>query len=162
MQFCIQFHLILFTLRFDQYSLRHCEKRTVSGFISQQLNEYWLDRKVETRRWKIMQNCIFYIYIILWYNQNSNAQLEPKCWVRGNEALLYGESGQKSAGLCPVWATTPPIHTGLGSWPGLGLNPSQPQVNALTACGLPRPIAYSRYGWRNSVRDVTHLGGCIS
>ena len=72
MQFCILCHLLFSTLQSDQYSLRHSEKRPIFCVISQQLNQYWPDRNVENRRWKSMQNWIFYVYIILWYNQNSN------------------------------------------------------------------------------------------
>ena len=52
-----------------------------SGRFSQWLNEYWLNRKVANSRWKSMQNFIFYVYIILWYDQNSITELQPNFWV---------------------------------------------------------------------------------
>ena len=66
-------YLLFSTLWSIQYLLHHWKKRTIIGVISQQLNEYRLDLKVENRRWKSMQNWNLYIYIILWYDQNWNA-----------------------------------------------------------------------------------------
>jgi len=65
MQVCMLFHPPVSTLWSYQYSLCYGETCAIFGATSQQLNEYWLDRKVETSGWKSMQNYIFYIYIIL-------------------------------------------------------------------------------------------------
>jgi hypothetical protein len=35
-------------------------------------SEYWSHGILENGRWKIIQHCIIYICIILWYDQNSN------------------------------------------------------------------------------------------
>jgi len=45
-----------------------------NGALSQQLNKYCSDCKLENGGWKSIQNCMMYIYIILWDDQNSNTQ----------------------------------------------------------------------------------------
>jgi len=115
-------HLLFSTLRSDPYSLSCCDILPTVGQFNQWHNKYWSDRKVENSSWKSMQNCILYIYIKLWYDQNSNAQLEPKFWVRENEAPLYVEPGKETACLYPVRVTTQPKQTGSGFWTGLELN----------------------------------------
>ena len=52
--------------------------RWKSTLIWQALNEYQLDLNFESGRWKIGLNCTLYVYIMSWYNQNSNTSLEPK------------------------------------------------------------------------------------
>jgi len=154
------FHLLFCSLWSNEYSLHDCEKRAIFGVISQQLKEYWLDRQVENRRWKSLQNCIFYVYIILWYDQNSNTKLEPKCWVRGNEDLLYVEPGQRTAGLCPVRVTNLARQSGSGFWPGLEPNQTKPQVKTWTAGGLPWPVANTSYKTKNHWLSVeVHFNG---
>jgi len=109
------FHLQFSTLQSDQYSSCHCKKCPMFGVISQQPNEYWSDYKVENRTWKSMQNCMYYIYIILWYNQNSNTQLEPKFRVGeivepakkppvGCGSVFWcGKTHCNSSSLVPTW-----------------------------------------------------------
>ena len=62
-----------------------------------------------------------------------------------NEALLYKEPGQKTAGLCPVRVTTPPRQSGSGFWQGPKPNRTEQPVITRTAGGLPGPIANTRY-----------------
>jgi len=63
------------------------------------------------------------------------------CQVRENEALLYVEPCQKTAGLCRVQVTSPPRHSGSGFWPGLEPNQTEPLVETWTAGRLPGPLA---------------------
>ena len=46
--------------------------RWKSTLIWQPLNEYQLDLNSECGRWKIGLNCTIYVYIMSWYDQNSN------------------------------------------------------------------------------------------
>jgi len=135
------FHLPFSTLRSDQYSLSCCEITLKISRVLQWQNEYWLDHKVENRRWNSMQNCIVYTYIIMWYDRNSNTYLEPKVWIRKNEAVLYVEPNQTTASLCQVWVTTPPRQCELGIWTGLEPNATISLVQTQTADGLPWPVA---------------------
>jgi len=81
MKFCMLFHLLFSTLRSNQYSLSCSKIMPKIGHHSQWHNQYWLDRKVENCRSKSMQKFMFYLYIILWYDQNSNTWLESTFWV---------------------------------------------------------------------------------
>jgi len=49
------------------------EFRSKSLLIWHPLNEYQSDLNSESGRWKIGSNCTIYIYIMSWYDQNSNA-----------------------------------------------------------------------------------------
>jgi len=137
------FQLLFSPLRSNQYLLGHREKRSIFGIISPQLNKYCLHRKVENGRWKSMQHCICYVYIILWNNQNSNTELEPECWVCENQAPRYVEPGQKTGGVCPVRVTQPPRDSGSGIWPGLEPNRTKQPVKTWIAGMLPRPVAHT-------------------
>jgi len=88
-------HLLFSELQSNHYSLSDFEKRLIWGVITQQLNESWSDCYLLNGRWKSIWNCIFYIYIILWYDHSSNIHLEPKLWVRENETLLHEGYVQK-------------------------------------------------------------------
>jgi len=46
--------------------------RLNTAFISQPLNEYQSDRKSECGRWKSDSCCTLYVWIMSWYDQNSN------------------------------------------------------------------------------------------
>ena len=48
------------------------EFRFKSTLISQPLDEYQSDLNAESGRWKIGLNCTIYVYIMSWYDQNSN------------------------------------------------------------------------------------------
>jgi hypothetical protein len=72
MQLWMRSYVLLSNLRSNQYSLHHCEKSPIVGVDSQKLKEYCLYCKSETWRGKTIQNSIFYVYIILRYDQNLN------------------------------------------------------------------------------------------
>jgi len=46
------FHLQISNLRSDHYSLCHFKIQLIFGVISQLINEYWSDRKLENGTWK--------------------------------------------------------------------------------------------------------------
>ena len=72
MEFYMLLHLPFCNLRSDQYSLGRSSITVTIGRFSQWRKEYWSDSKLQKMTWKNMRNCIFYTYIILHYNQNSN------------------------------------------------------------------------------------------
>jgi len=82
-----------------------------------------------------------FTYIILWYDHNSNTELEPKFCVRENDARLHGEPGQKTVGLCLVRVPTPARQSGLGFWPCLEPNQNEPWATNRSARGLPGTFA---------------------
>jgi len=118
MQFCILFYLVFSTLQSNQYSLKCCEIMPKIGRFSQWCYDHWLDRKVENSRWNSKQNCIFYIYIILWYDQNSDTELEEKFLVskilevakiplfRCGSVFWWGKTRRNRSSLDPT--QTPP------------------------------------------------------
>lgn len=98
----------------------------------------------ENGGWKSVENRIFYVYIVLRYDPNSNTQLELKGWVCQNEALLYDKPGQKTPDLCPVQVITPPRQSQSGFWMDLKPNRTFFPVQTLTNGGLPGLVANAR------------------
>jgi len=81
--------------------------RLKSPIISQPLNEYQSDRKSESGRWKSEYDCTIYVLIMLWYDQNSKTQLEPKEW----EPYIW------NCGPVPTQPNTCSSKSGLGNKP---------------------------------------------
>jgi len=74
------FNLLLSYLRSDRYLYSHSEKHPIFSVIAERLNKYWSDRELKNRMWPSIQNCILYVYIMLWYDQNSRTYLEQNLW----------------------------------------------------------------------------------
>jgi len=64
------------------------------------------------------------------------------------------QPGRKPAGLCPVRVTNPPMQRGLGLWPGLEPNRTEPPAKNRTAGGLPRPVANTHIGYSWHHTDI--------
>jgi len=150
------FHLPFTHSQSDHYSSSRCKRRRIFRVISLQLNEWSSDRKLVNSRIKSIQNCIIYIYSILWYNHNSNTWLEPKFWVDHNEPLQYDKPGQRTTGLCPVWVTTRPRWRSSVHWTGLEPSRTVYAVHTRTAGGLPGPVANTSHTSHQTVVKSYH------
>jgi hypothetical protein len=93
--------------------LSYCDWQQIFSIILHWLNEYWSNCKLHHKRWKNIPNCIIYIYIIVWYNRNSNTKFGSQIQVNENGG----------------WVKTLPVRCGLvfelsktnGNWCGSDL-----------------------------------------
>lgn len=137
----MQFDLPFANLRSDHYSLSQNHKVNNSRSIPSPQNEKWSDCKLANVWFKRIENCIFYICIIMRYSLNSNSDLEAKFWVLYNEARRYDKLTEQTAASCPVWVTAPITETCYGFWMGLVLNQPSGPVQTETAVVLHRHVA---------------------
>ena len=132
------------------------KRRLSPNFVGfrQRLNEYLSDRKSETGRWKSGWNCTICVYIMSWYEQNSNTQFERNLWACKGRVLRWIPAQMPTVRVFHVVKPLPQF--------GSGSNPNpEPLLTLIMGKNGSAHIAITSWKWASMERQqclVLHLG----